>query len=258
MARSSRRREARREPSFVRNALVAAGEGAVRNPVAVGGGTAFLVAFSFISANALWYQPHFYKDAFFSTRNPVHASPRRSSAAVLAKPRPVAPALAPAANQAPADPSDPVVQKVQTALTNLKLYSGTVDGITGPQTQKAIADFQKSVNLPVSGHVDGLLLDRLGINDTNPPKQAPPPAPRPQIDASTTQSVAPEKNEAARVVRIQAGLKAFGNDGIELDGLIGPKTSAAIKEFQSLFGLKPTGQPDAETFAKMREAGLIN
>ena len=48
------------------------------------------------------------------------------------------------------------------------------------------------------------------------------------------------------VQKIQAGLKAFGNDGMEIDGVIGAKTRAAIREFQSLFGLPVTGEPDAE------------
>lgn len=250
MGRSARRREPA-YGSFVRDALVAAGEGVMRNPLAVGASTAFLVAFSFISANALWYQPHFYDDAFFSTRNPsarqgaraiAHAPASRASGA------PVAAAAPPVA--------DPLIQKVQASLVRLKFYSGPVDGLDGPQTGQAIAAYQKSTGLPTSGHIDGFLLKRLGILETSPPEQAPRPMPRPQVDAATTQSVAPG-DDKARIIKIQAGLKAFGNDGIELDGKIGPKTTAGIKEFQSLFGLQVTGVADAATYAKMREVGLI-
>ena len=60
------------------------------------------------------------------------------------------------------------------------------------------------------------------------------------------------------ILKIQAGLKAFGNDGMEIDGVIGSKTRAAIKEFQSLFGLPVTGEPDEKLYAKMREIGLTN
>jgi peptidoglycan hydrolase-like protein with peptidoglycan-binding domain len=62
----------------------------------------------------------------------------------------------------------------------------------------------------------------------------------------------------SRIVKIQAGLKAFGNDGIELDGVVGARTTAAIREFQSLFGLPETGAPDEAVYAKMREIGLTN
>jgi peptidoglycan hydrolase-like protein with peptidoglycan-binding domain len=230
--------------------LVTAGEGVMRKPLAVGATTAFLVAFSFISANALWYQPHFYDEAFFSTRA---SSAQRSvhAAAHATAPRPPA---APA-NATPAV-ADPLVQKVQASLARLDLYSGPVDGLDGPQTGQAIAAYQKKAGLPASGHIDGFLLKRLGILETNPPEQAPRPAPRPDLDGATTQSVAPG-DDKARIIKIQAGLKAFGNDGIELDGKIGPKTTAGIKEFQSLFGLDANGVPDAETYAKMRSVGLI-
>ncbi len=40
-----------------------------RNPTLVGGSTAFLVALSFVSANAIWYQPHAHTGAFFATRD---------------------------------------------------------------------------------------------------------------------------------------------------------------------------------------------
>lgn len=252
MGRNARRREPAYGSSFVRNMLLTAGEGAMRNPLAVGATTAFLVAFSFVSANALWYQPHFYKEAFFSTRS--HADRQAARAASAPAPATRTPA-SPAAAPAPAV-ADPLVQKVQASLAKLKLYSGPVDGLDGPQTGQAIAVYQKSAGLPASGHIDGFLLKRLGILQTNPPQEAPRPAPRPQLDAATTQSV-PPGNDKARIIKIQAGLKAFGNDGIELDGMIGPKTTAGIKEFQSLFGLNVSGVPDAATYAKMREVGLI-
>ena len=59
-------------------------------------------------------------------------------------------------------------------------------------------------------------------------------------------------------MRIQAGLKAFGNDDIEIDGVVGAKTRSAIQEFQALFGLPETGDPDPAVDAKMQEIGLTN
>jgi len=235
--------------------LISAGEGVMRNPLAVGSTTAFVVAFSFISANALWYQPHFYNAAFFSTRNPEvrQDAPARTSAPA---PAPRAAATAAPAATPPAKP-DPLIQKVQASLAERGLYSGPIDGLAGPQTDQAIAAYQKSADLPASGHIDGFLLKRLGILDAQSSAKIPAPAPRPEIDAATTQSVAPDA-DTARIMKIQAGLKAFGNDGIELDGKMGPKTTAGIKEFQSLFGLPANGQPDAGTYAKMHEVGLIN
>lgn len=76
--------------------------------------------------------------------------------------------------------------------------------------------------------------------------------------APAAESAAPAQSEDARILRIQAGLKAFGNDDMKLDGVVGARTRAAIKEFQSLFGLPETGEPDEAVYAKMREIGLTN
>ena len=56
-------------------ALGAVGGALARNPTLVGGTTAFLVALSFVSANAIWYQPHFHSGAFFATRDVDYVGP---------------------------------------------------------------------------------------------------------------------------------------------------------------------------------------
>ena len=56
MARSAKRRKPDRM-SFLREGAMSLGAAISRNPVLVGSTTAFLVALSFVSANALWYQP---------------------------------------------------------------------------------------------------------------------------------------------------------------------------------------------------------
>ncbi|MDN2568456.1 peptidoglycan-binding protein, partial [Aquibium sp. A9E412] len=85
-------------------------------------------------------------------------------------------------------------------------------------------------------------------------------APRPTVEVASVQEPQAPRIDApdATIVRIQAGLRAFGNDGIALDGVVGARTEAAIREFQSLFGLPVTGKPDAAVLAKMTEIGLTN
>lgn len=63
---------------------------------------------------------------------------------------------------------------------------------------------------------------------------------------------------AEELVRIQAGLKAFGNDMVVVDGVPGKSTEDAIREFQKLFRLTVSGKPDSELIGKMREIGLIS
>lgn len=236
--------------AFLRDGMFAAGAAVSRNPVLVGGTTAFLVTLFYVSANALWYQPQPHASAFFITRDmPEYTAPEPQTGPFQdeedhsAAPRPVA---------------DPTVQQVQGMLNDLNLYTGSVDGIAGPQTKKAIADYQKLVGLDPSGEIDQSLLDELMARrapEATSEDLPPPPAPRPSR-GETASAAAPEPRDD--ILKIQAGLKAFGHDGIEIDGVLGLKTKTAIREFQSLFGLPVTGEPDETLIAKMKQIGLTN
>ena len=47
----------------------------------------------------------------------------------------------------------PTVERIQEALKNAGLYTGTIDGKMGPKTQKAIEDFQSQNGLAVDGKI---------------------------------------------------------------------------------------------------------
>lgn len=252
----------------------------------VGGVTAFVVAFSYVGANAIWYQPHAHGSALFSTRAPSLTRPQpaadddtgaglpetvfrleneEGAPAALPQPAPSRMASRPAPDEAvaaaepdqqarPAPAGDPVIAEVQGILAGLNLYQGEVDGLTGPQTRTAIEAYRKIVGLAVSTDIDDQLLSQLGARSRIADNAVPLPAGSPGTDLIETSS-APSR-DAAVVRRIQAGLRAFGNDGIEIDGVVGSRTRLAIIEFQSLFGLPETGAPDDEVYRKMREIGL--
>jgi peptidoglycan hydrolase-like protein with peptidoglycan-binding domain len=219
-----------------------------RNPALVGGSTAFLVTMSFVSANALWYQPHAHFGAFFATRDfaGVMGSPPEPDSTIRIE-RPLA---------RPA--GDPSIMEVQSILRRLDFYSGEIDGIAGPNTRNAISDYQERMGLEATGSVDEDLLEQLGAVPGTTSLAA---APAPEITvASPTEAGAegvplpPDR----QIMKLQGGLRAFGNEGIEVDGILGARTRAAVLEFQALFGLPETGEPDELLYAKMREIGLTN
>ena len=282
MARSARSRDFEPEPEgLVGRGAAAVGAAIARNPALVGGATAFFVALSYVSANALWYQPHFHDGAFFATRERIEIGPRLDGAPQKPAAETTIRIERPEAPEAARQP-DPDVERIQSILSDLGFYKGTVDGLTGPATRAAVAAYQKTVGLAPTGEVDAALLTQLGAETTTAGiAPHPDPAPRGEKKDITTKAVAtkavPAKPVAAaaqpaadaakpavaresdpRIVKIQAGLKAFGNDGIELDGVVGSRTRAAIREFQALFGLPVTGEPDDALYAKMRETGLTN
>jgi peptidoglycan hydrolase-like protein with peptidoglycan-binding domain len=229
-------------------AASALGGAITRNPLAAGGSAALLVATVYVAANALWYQPHAHRGAFFATRDFVRAAigtpETREPETTFVIERPAQPAPAPV--------SDPTIAKVQEILASLKFYDGKVDGLSGPATARAIARYRGTVGLSASGGVDGDLLVQLGLQPTTA-GIAPAPAPRPKASADGG-----EVDRTALIRKVQAGLKEFGNSGIEIDGVAGPRTKTAVREFQSFFGLTATGEPDEALLAKMREIGVFD
>ena len=267
--RSARSRDGRRPAGFDDETGGLAGF-LIAHRRAVGGVTAFAVVFSYVAANAMWYQPHAHSGPFFATRDVVAAMPQAKrmeqpqvevdAAAVetiirIEREKLNAGEVA-AGAPLPAPKGDPVVEEVQRILSGLNLYSGKVDGLTGPQTRSAIEAYRKMVGLSASADIDDDLLAQLGAKPRSAAGAPPLPKGSPGTDMIETSSAPPRGD--TMVMRIQAGLKAFGNDGIEIDGVVGSRTRAAILEFQSLFGLPETGQPDEALYAKMRDIGLTD
>jgi hypothetical protein len=55
------------------------------------------------------------------------------------------------------------IRKVQETLHDKGYYSGKIDGILGPQTRAGLRQYQKSENLPITGHVDAETAGKLGV-----------------------------------------------------------------------------------------------
>ena len=60
--------------------------------------------------------------------------------------------------------SQETVIAVQQELTKLGYYHGQVDGLIGPQTERAIRWFQTVEKLPVTGQIDDPTLKALQIS----------------------------------------------------------------------------------------------
>ena len=60
-------------------------------------------------------------------------------------------------------PPDQVIANVQTALQQQGYYQGEVDGLLGPQTRAAVADYQRANGLPETASVDQPTLQSLGM-----------------------------------------------------------------------------------------------
>ena len=251
-------RQSARQPKKVSNLEIYSGLAARRagafvseNPALVGGTTAFAVTMFFIASNALWYQPNAHRGAFFQTR---------SLSEYKAPELPQVHSRLTAAKGGKEDvfrivrdtgqTADPVVRNIQSALQELAIYDGSVDGIAGPQTLAAIRRFQAKAGLEPNGRVGTPLLDAIRTASVPAPKLKRIPN---EETAGAPASV--ESLNAEEIKRIQAALRNHGHVEVDADGIAGSKTREAIKAFQSSRKLKATGVADAELLRAMNKAG---
>ncbi len=293
MARNARR--PKHQPGYMDVAgmlMSGAGRRISDNPAIAGSSVAFAVVMFYVTTNALFYQPFQHKDTLFSTRSmqsyvaPVLPKPLASLTSGDGKTQSFK-VTRETAMSAAKPLSDPTLADIQTALAQLKMYSGSVDGLAGPKTRAAIAKFQQEAGLEPTGEIDPLLLDAIrtasipaekipapksknrqakakpavkDISVQEMPKAVPQKPVRQSADITETDTSAPAQTGGLSnddVLRLQAGLKAFGNESIDVDGRIGTKTRDAIREFQDLFKLTVSGEPNREVLEKLQEIGLV-
>lgn len=145
---------------------------------------------------------------------------------------------APSSSSSSSSGSD--VEKAQTMLKAMGLYSGEITGNIGSKTKAAIKAFQSKHGLEESGVPDAKTLSKLqsvysGDGDSK------------EESAEQQESVGTED-----VKKAQTMLKALDLYYGEITGNVGTKTKAAVKKFQSKYGLTANGIPDAATLAKIQ------
>lgn len=259
-AKQPKRRKARKSLLYAGVSRLATA--VARNPVSFGGSTAFLVTLAVVSVNALWNQAQVHPSAFVSTRAPLMPvkaipTPTPAPAEVRSEVPPRVDTPAPAVELSDNGPTgsitppmgDSNVRSIQQVLNGLGLYQGPVDGLTGPQTRTAVENYRRIVGLSAGSDIDEALLIQLGLSKA-------PAAERKEASLKPAQASAPVSSDASAIKRVQAGLRAFGHTEIQVDGVLGKGTREAIREFQSLFGLKVNGEVSRELIAKMQEIGL--
>lgn len=80
---------------------------------------------------------------------------------------------------------------------------------------------------------------------------------KPAAAAPATPAARTPTTDPAVISQIQAGLKRMAYQNGDPDGVAGPGTRAAIRQFQKYYRLPITGQPSAEVLAKLKEIGAV-
>lgn len=262
-----------------------------RNPSIAGGTIAFVVIFSFVAANALWYQPGAHPHPIFRTRDPNTPNvmgfrpqsepqgdvttfrierPDDAAATTDTTPPPAAPGQQP--NQ--------LVMDIQKELIRRGLYNGNADGVIGPRTSAAILFFEETVGMAQSGDATPDVLAALKTAAAGP-STVPAEKPREDVTSKATEEdpVAAAIRSAEKtvktappspkqvplsgisnvdlVLKIQKGLTNMAYANVGVDGVAGEQTRSAIRHFQKHYNLPENGEPSEAVLKKLKEIGAL-
>lgn len=121
------------------------------------------------------------------------------------------------------------LRAAQARLISLGLLNGSADGAYGPKTADALSAFQDQNGLEATGHLDPETLDLLT---------------RVSPDTATAKDV-------------QQRLIDYHYLQGTADGIIGPRSVAALRLFQRIAGLKATGKADEATLDALFSADAV-
>jgi murein DD-endopeptidase MepM/ murein hydrolase activator NlpD len=133
---------------------------------------------------------------------------------------------------------DAGVAALQVGLHAKRVYTGTIDGVLGPETTEAVRKLQRRAGLPVDGVAGANTRAALGRFG------------RPALGARTLTG----RVIGWDVAELQFLLAWHGFPSGPLDGHFGPRTEGAVRRFQVWAGLAPDGVAGPSTLAALRTA----
>jgi peptidoglycan hydrolase-like protein with peptidoglycan-binding domain len=140
----------------------------------------------------------------------------------------------------------PAVKLVQQQLRQEGAYTGRIDGIWGADSQAALARFQQTHGLQVTGQLNQATVASLGIPPEELLSAGAPPA-----SAASATLVAGDALSRASVQAIQSRLRDLNFYNGPTDGIWGAATQQAIERFQQGRGLHVNGQLNPAAIAAL-------
>lgn len=162
-----------------------------------------------------------------------------------------------------------LVSEVQSLLAMKGFYQGRVDGVDGPETRAAIADYERGIDVSPTGEPSVRLLSRMRMDQIIKDEVVPLPerAPASNPDGAeptigelaalpiSAPDIQPEVSE--QVLSVQNAMNIFGYGPIVADGVFGENTSAAIRRFEMNQGMAITGQISDDLVLRLISIGAL-
>jgi peptidoglycan hydrolase-like protein with peptidoglycan-binding domain len=152
------------------------------------------------------------------------------------------------------------VQDVQRAAGALGFPTIPPSGQLDQPTKRAVATLQRQFGLPQTGLPDLVTMKAIEHALANLTMAGPPVGQFPTVQTATKDTVQRLAQSASQIpllstIDLQRALNAVGTKpSLQLDNIVGPKTTAALKAFQISQGLVADGIPGPKTLTALQAA----
>ena len=217
------------------------GEMILENPALIGGALGFAFLAVVIISNAAFLQVERHPAPIFGAGDWSPTVSSRSNSIPVPRRQPL------------------LIQEIQQALADRGYYGGDIDGRIGPKTRSSILAFQRAENLPTTGVATSQLLRQINASEglLLPPEQ-PTPSQTASIPTRPIAVEQPALDSPAQVRKLQGALDQLGYGPIQIDGVNGAQTVAAIKGFQLDHGMQPDGLISPGLWSRIEVFGGIS
>lgn len=205
-----------------------------------------------VAVNATYMQPGKHPAPLFQTRAPggqlaalMHREVRTVSAGADLRYPPLV------ADRA-------LISEVQSMLAVKGFYHGLVDGVDGPETRAAIADYERGINVSPTGEPSVKLLARMRMDQLVREELVPLPARAPANNPNPETPAATSGITATQILSVQQAMNSFGYGPVTADGVFGDETSAAIQRFEMNQGISVTGKISDDLIVRLMTIGALN
>lgn len=151
-----------------------------------------------------------------------------------------------------------LISEVQSMLAVKGFYHGLVDGVDGPETRAAIADYERGINVSPTGEPSVKLLTRMRMDQLVNEEHVPLPARAPATNSDLESPAATSAVAAAQILSVQQAMNRFGYGPVTADGMYGDETSAAIQRFEMNQGMTVTGMVSDDLMVRLLAIGALD
>ncbi|WP_079474748.1 C40 family peptidase [Marinococcus halophilus] len=131
------------------------------------------------------------------------------------------------------------VKELQEYLQSEGHHSGAIDGVFGPVTASSLKSFQRAQNIGVDGVAGPITFSKMNLGGSSSSSNV-----SSNSSGSSSSSVSSSLRRGDRgseVTSLQSTLKSKGFYNSSVDGVFGPVTDAAVKDFQRAAGIGVDG-----------------